>query len=43
MEREELEKFFETVFKGKRSIGTDYLSSQDKERARQYAYMQYEL
>lgn len=43
MEKEELEKLFETVFKGKRSIGTDYLSSQDKERARQYAYMQYEL
>ncbi|WP_072544970.1 acyltransferase [Mediterranea massiliensis] len=43
MKREELEELFETVFKGKKSIGTDYLSPQDKERARQYAYMQYEL
>lgn len=43
MKREELEELFETVFKGKKSIGTDYLSPRDKERARQYAYMQYEL
>lgn len=43
MKREELEELFETIFKGKKSIGTDYLSPQDKERARQYAYMQYEL
>lgn len=43
MKKEELEELFKTVFKDKKSIGTDYLSPQDKERARQYAYMQYEL
>ncbi|WP_289307799.1 acyltransferase [uncultured Phocaeicola sp.] len=43
MSRDELEVLFEKYYKGLKSMGTDYLSPEEKMKSMQYANMQYKI